>query len=398
MRKRRLGVVGVGSAGILGLCHFCTWLGNDWEIVSIHNPDKPILGIGESTNGGFVGLLERATHFALGHKEDLAELDATLKFGSRFRNWREHSWLNPLLDGNAAVHFSSFKFKDFAYRRLQKIWPEKFRVIEGDVKSIESYPHKATVNIDGRKEDFDYVIDAMGYPGDLSDYVLSECTPVNRCIIHNMKEFELTHETDHIATRNGWMFGVPLQSHKSFGYLFNDTITTVEEATEDMKNVLGVDKVDGREYLFKCYYTTKLIEGRVMKCGNKALFFEPLVANSMFLYILALRMFYDHIAEGMAISDLNARYVLAVEELEDVISYYYKGGSIYQTPFWEHAVSKCQTRMESRFRFKELCAHYGRLKSDGLLHYGPTYAYSPLTWAMVDEQMGYNSFQPRVPV
>lgn len=392
MRRKRLGVIGVGSAGILGLCHFCTWLGNDWDVVSIHNPNKPILGIGESTNGGFVGLLERATHFALGHKDDLAELDATLKFGSRFKNWRDHTWLNPLLDGNTAIHFNSFMFKDFAHRRLAKIWPEKFKVIEGDVKSVKSFPHKVTVDIDGRKEDFDYVIDAMGYPKDLSDYIMSDCTPVNRCIIHNMKDYELTHETDHIATRHGWMFGVPLISRKTYGYMFNDNYTTVEEATEDMKEILGVDKVDGKEYLFNCYYTTKLIEGRVLKCGNKALFFEPLVANSIFLYILGVRMFFDHIVDNVPANDLNHRYVLAVQEMEDVISYYYKGGCIFESKFWDFATKKCADRLEHRQRFKDLCAQYGQLKSEGRLHYAPTYAFSPLTWELVDEQMGYNSF------
>lgn len=392
MRKKRIGVIGVGSAGILSLCHFCTWLGNDWDVVSIHNPDKPILGIGESTNGGFVGLLERGTHFALGHKEDLEDLDATLKFGSRFKNWREHSWLNPLLDGNTAIHFNSFNFKDYAYKRLEKIWPEKFKVIEGDVKEVKNFPHKVTVDIDGTIEEFDYVVDAMGYPGDLSDYVISNCTPVNRCIIHNMKEYELTNETDHIATRHGWMFGVPLISRKTYGYMFNDNYATVEEATEDMKEILGVDEVDGKEYLFKCYYTTKLIEGRVLKCGNKALFFEPLVANSIFLYILGVRMFFDHISEGVPSHELNARYVAAVQEMEDVISYYYKGGSIFQSKFWDYATKMTSERLEGRQRFKDLCAQYAQLKAQGAIHYAPTYAFSPLTWELVDEQMGYNSF------
>lgn len=392
MRRKRLGVIGVGSAGILSLVHFCTWLGKDWDVVSIHNPEKPILGIGESTNGGFVGLLERGTHFALGNKADLEELDATLKFGSRFMNWRENNWLNPLLDGNTAIHFNSFNFQNFAYKRLKKHWPDTFKVIEGDVKSVKSFPHKVTVTIDDRPEDFDYVIDAMGYPHDLSDYVMSNCTPVNRCLIHNMKDYELRYETDHIATPNGWMFGVPLVSRKTYGYLFNDTITSVEEAKEDMKAILGVDEVDGKEYLFKCYYTEKMIEGRVCKCGNKALFFEPLVANSIFLYILGARMFFDHIIDNVPAAELNRRYVEAIQEMEDVISYYYKGGSIFQSKFWDYATQMTAERLAKRERFKQLCAHYGQLKSEGRLHYGPTYAFSPLTWEIVDEQMGYNSF------
>ena len=392
MRKKRLGVIGVGSAGILSLVHFCTWLGNDWEVVSIYNPDKPILGIGESTNGGFVALLEKGTHFALGNKDDLAELDATLKFGSRFRNWREHNWLNPLLDGNTAIHFNSFNFKDFAFRRLARLWPEKFRVLEGDVKSLDSLPDRVVVEVDDGKEDFDYIIDCMGYPGDLSEYVLSDCTPVNRCIIHNMKDYDLECETDHIATPNGWMFGVPLISRKTYGYMFNDTITTVEEATKDMCDILKVDEVDGKEYLFKCYYTEKMIEGQICKCGNKAMFFEPLVANSIFLYIRGIRMFFDHIIDNVPAADLNGRYTEAIQEMEDVISYYYKGGSIFHTPFWDFAAKKCGERMDKRERFKQLCAHYAHLKSQGAMHYGPTYAFSPLTWEIVDEQMGYDSF------
>jgi tryptophan 7-halogenase len=398
MRRKRLGVIGVGSAGILSLCHFCTWFGNDWEIVSIHNPDKPILGIGESTNGGFVGLLEKGTHFALGHEEDLADLDATLKFGSRFKNWRDQTWLNPLLDGNTAIHFNSFNFKDFAYKRLARIWPEKFRVLEGDVKSLDNYPHKVVVNIDGKKEDFDYVIDAMGYPGDLSGYVKSNCTPVNRCIIHNMMEYDLAYETDHIATKHGWMFGVPLKSRKTYGYLFNDNYTSVEVATQDMKEILGVDKVDGKEYLFNCYYTDKMIEGRICKCGNKALFFEPLVANSIFLYILGVRMFFDHIMENVPAKELNRRYVEAIQEMEDVISYYYKGGSIFESPFWDFATKMTGDRLAVRQPFKNLCAQYAQLKSQGALHYGPTYAFAPLTWEIVDAQLGYNSFAQPVMV
>jgi hypothetical protein len=58
----------------------------------VYNPNKPILGIGESTNGGFVSTLERATNFSLAYPEDLAALDATIKYGSKFTNWRKHGW------------------------------------------------------------------------------------------------------------------------------------------------------------------------------------------------------------------------------------------------------------------------------------------------------------------
>ena len=55
---KKLGVIGVGSAGIISLNYFCAYLDNSWEIVSIHDPNIKTLGIGESTNPFFVKLLK----------------------------------------------------------------------------------------------------------------------------------------------------------------------------------------------------------------------------------------------------------------------------------------------------------------------------------------------------
>ncbi|MBI3929260.1 MAG: tryptophan 7-halogenase [Armatimonadetes bacterium] len=398
--KRRLGIIGVGSAGLLSLTHFCTWLDNDWEIFSIHNPRKQILGIGESTNGGFVGLLERGTHFCLGHPQDLDALDATLKFGSKFMNWRHHSWINPLLDGNTAIHFNNNKFKDFVYERMARIWPKQFRVLEGDVTDIQNRPDGVTVVVDGTPHSFDYVVDCMGFPPDHSGYTISDCSPVNRCLIHSLAPGEFPFEpfTDHIAHENGWMFGVPLQSRKTYGYLFNDTITPKEEAVTDMARLLNAKELDaalGRgiatpEYRFKCYYANQMIEGRVGKNGNKALFFEPLVANSIFLYIYNARLFYDFILGNTGRDECNRLFTRSVNEMEDVISYYYQGGSLYDTKFWRYATSSSAERLKQRADFQDLMKQYRELRSRGILHHGPTYAFVPLTWEIVDEQLGYS--------
>ncbi|MEW6281760.1 MAG: tryptophan 7-halogenase [Candidatus Eremiobacterota bacterium] len=402
MRKMRLGVIGAGSAGILSLTHFCTWLDNDWEIVSIHNPDKKILGIGESTNGGFVGLLEKGLHFSLGRTEDLQELDATIKYGSRFVNWRPHEWINPLLDGNTAIHFNNFFFKGFAYGRLQKLWPKKFRILEGDVTSVVNHPNKVTLTISGQPHDFDYVMDCMGFPQDFAGYTLSDCSPVNRCLIHSQTPDQFTYEpfTDHVAHENGWMFGVPLQSRKTFGYMFNDTITDRDEAEKDMKRLLKAPELDaavGRgittpEYKFKCYYANEMIQGRVGKNGNKALFFEPLIANSIFLYIYTARVFYDFVLGNTSREGCNGLFVKAVNEMEDVITYYYQGGSQYDTKFWKYATKFAKKRLKKRHDFTELMRGYRDLKSRGILNHGPTYAFVPLTWEIVDEALGYKYF------
>jgi tryptophan 7-halogenase len=391
--KRKLAVMGAGSAGLLSLAHFCTWLDSDWEIYSVHNPAKAILGIGESTNGEFVSLLERGTHFRFSSPEDMAALDATLKFGSKFQHWRENSWINPLIDGTIAIHFNNFRLKEFVFERLQKHWPSQFSIIEGDVTDISNQPDRVILTVDGQSHEFDYVMDCTGFPSSYEHYTLSDCTLINHGLIHSVTDFEYEPFTDHTAHPNGWMFGVPLLSRKTFGYMFNDRITSKEEAIEGMKQTLGVDKLDEKEYVFNCYYAQNLLEGRVCKNGNKALFFEPLVANSIHIYIYAARLFYDCITSGADTQKTNASFIKAVQEMEDVISYYYQGGSTFQSPFWEQASNHAKARLQKRREFKTMMNTYKSLKQRGILHTAPPYAFFPLNWEIIDEQMGYGYIQ-----
>jgi hypothetical protein len=391
--QKKLAVIGGGSAGILSATHFCTWLDNTWQVYSIHNPNKKILGIGESTNGGFVSLLQYGLDFAPGSPEDMNKLDATLKYGSMFKRWRKDDFLNPLLDGNTAVHFNNYKFRDFAYERLPRIWPRKFQLLEGDVQQMKNYPDRVTLTIDGVNHDFDYVLDCMGSPDELTNYTLSDCTLINHALIHNVKDYKYEPYTDHIAMKHGWMFGVPLQTHKSYGYMYNDQISTREEVLEDLKEFLQVPAIDPREYSFKTYYSNQVINGRIGKNGNKALFFEPLVANSIFLYLHTCRVFFDYMMGNMDAQTANASFCKGVQEMEDLISHYYSGGSTFQnSKFWEAAPKAAKERLKTRQPYHELMQRFRYLYSIGMLHTGPTYALSPHNWKIIDRGLGYGNF------
>ena len=76
MKNNKLAVIGVGSAGILSLCHFLSNMDETWEITSIHNPSKKIQGIGESSNPAFLNALERGLGFEV--VKDLDKLNGTL--------------------------------------------------------------------------------------------------------------------------------------------------------------------------------------------------------------------------------------------------------------------------------------------------------------------------------
>ncbi len=394
--KKKVGVIGVGSAGLLSVMHLCVWLDKSWEVYSIHDPAKKILGIGESTNGEFIHLLEQATNFSIANEADLKSLDATLKMGSRFIDWREHSWINPLLNGNIAVHFNNRKFKNFAFERLRKRWPEQFRVLEGDVRHLQDLGTEVALDIEGKQYAFDYVIDCRGTPDDFSDYELSDCTELDRCLVHQVDSYEFRPFTDHVATQHGWMFGVPLSTHKTYGYLYCHRITSKQDAISDFQKRLGADELWAgnyeREYVLRSYYTKQLVSGRICKNGNRALFFEPLIANSIFLYLKANRLIYDYMENGAQADTVNRSFCQSVQEMEDVISYYYQGGSMYESLFWKEATRSAQNRLRAREPFLQYLGELRRLNAQGVLHRGRGYTWAPHTWQVVDEQLGYNYF------
>jgi hypothetical protein len=393
---RKIAIVGAGSAGLLTASHLCTWLDKSWQVCLVHDPKKKILGIGESTNGAFMSVLERATNFSLAHEQDMAALEATLKFGSKFTGWRPQQWINPLLSGNIAIHFNNRRFKDFVCQRLTTQWPGQFNVLEANVRHIQNYADHVELVTEQGKLDFDYVVDCMGTPNNYESYTLSDCTLIDGCLIHTVPDYEFTPFTDHIATPHGWTFGVPLQGRKTYGYLYAQAITSAEQAQADFQKLLNVSALDAGEYdqqyKFRCYYANELISGRVAKNGNKALFFEPLLANSMFLYTYAARIIYDQFVLSQDVHRCNGLFSKAVREMEDVISYYYQGGSTFDSPFWRAASASAKERLGRRSEFRDYLAKVADFKRRGVMYNAPPYAFSPHTWAIIDGELGYRSF------
>lgn len=392
--KKRLGVVGVGSAGVLSLAYFLSHMSNEWEIVSIYDPTVPILGIGESTNPSFIRILEMGTRFST--SEDIDSLDSTLKFGTKFIGWRDHEWLNPLISGGVAVHFNNFKLKEFAFSRFPVVWPEKFRVIEGNVEHIDNSEEKIAVTVNGVVEDFDYIVDCRGFPPTLDeDYHVSNCSLLNRCLVHSFEEFDPIEYTEHIATKNGWMFGIPLTTRKTYGYLFNDTITNIDDAKVDMASHLNVtvDDLKLKEYKFTPYYTTKLVDNRLTKNGNRALFFEPISATSINQYFLTCQIIFKYITGQINSREANEEFIHESSVTEDIINYYYHGGTNYDSEFWQKASANAIDNLDENTRFKFIIEINRRAHELGLPYNGKGHLFAAYNLVLIDEAFGYNYFK-----
>jgi len=396
---KTLAVVGAGTAGIQGICHYLAYLGSHgWTVTLIHSPKINILGIGESTNPPFVEALEDGANFNI--LDDMAELDATFKFGTRYVNWRDVPFTVPVLTGHAALHINTFKLKEFSLPRIKSIWGDKFQIIEGTVSSMENKDDFVEITVDGIAYQFDYAVDNRGFPELYDDYHVIDNSPVNRALIHNTLETETWNATLHQATPDGWMFGVPLSSRTSYGYLFNDNITTVDNAKANFSKEIDVpvNELDNIEYKFTSYYANNVLDRRILKNGNRAVFFEPMFANSLWLYKMTDRLFVSYIKQGIPESHVNDVFQSMAHEVEELICFFYHGGSVYNTEFWKNIRPYASKKLETSKSFsimKKIMTRQHKFKQFDPTINEHSWVFSEKHMFTIDEKLGYNYFKSK---
>ena len=72
-----------------------------------------ILAIGESMDPGFPTTLFEGTNFTL--LDDAERLDATLKLGVQWKNWRNKEFTSYMHPPYYAMHFNNGKLKEFCF-------------------------------------------------------------------------------------------------------------------------------------------------------------------------------------------------------------------------------------------------------------------------------------------
>lgn len=393
---KKLAIIGTGSAGVLSLCHFLSYLSNEWEVYSIHDPKKPILGIGESTNPTFVLSLDKAIQF--NYLQNGNEIDATPKYATVFKNWRQDNFYHPLVGGNHAVHMNSFKLFKSVFPKLKNKFGNKLKKILGNVQTIINKKDYVECNINNKTYKFDYVMECTGFPKDYTDYNICNL-PVNSCLVHNIDKPGDWEYTGHVATKNGWMFEIPLTTRQSYGYLYNDKITTKDEAKKDFSKEIKVPikELQNIEYHFKSYYAKQFLNGRIIKNGNAAIFFEPMSAFSLFLYDKINRSFFDY----LLIEDVREQKMLNIgldevaKETEAMIAYMYHGGSLHNTKFWKYAKKITKPIVFNSNIFKEIQTAFKQEYKKGTPLGVKDWVFCSNDLLKIDRNFGYNYFSSK---
>ena len=388
---KSIAVIGVGTAGLLSLSHMLAFTDDDTIITSIHDPSTPILGIGESTTAHIPENLFKGTGFNL--MQDANELDATVKLGVKYKGFREHEFDSLIIPPYTAFHFNNFKLKEFCFKRFEQKWQDKFKTLHGKVKSLINSTNFVTVVYEDDSVDaFDYVMDCGGFPKDFTEYNMSTVIPVNHCLVNMVPEPGTWNWTWHVAHRNGWMFGIPLQTRQGWGYLYNDEITSKEDAMQDIAERFNTtpDKLQLREFTFNRYYAKSFLEGRIIKNGNRALFFEPMEALSGYFYDQVNRYFISFLRDEMTKYQVNSHLQEYAQCVESFIAYVYQGGSTYDSEFWKIAQNNAKQHLKNNNYISHIM---NNMRNTPVSKRSNGYVFIPfqdINWRHFDKNLGYN--------
>ena len=342
---KKLTVIGKGTAGCYAVSHFHRW--TDWEIEWVFDNKIKTQAVGEGSTLDFPIDLEANTGFDI---NDLESIYGTLKAGIYKKGWAHgNEFTHKFPSGSVGYHFNAVMLQEW----LMKHFSNSSRV-----RTVEK-------NISHSDIDSDFIMDCSGKPNSYADeYHNSEYIPVNsvyvtQCFWTGVK-FQYTLA---IARPYGWVFGIPLLNRCSIGYMFNNTINTLDEVKNDVKQIfIDFDLSPSDQtnsFNFGNYYRKNNYDSRVAYNGNASFFLEPLEATSINLMNRNQRRAFDLWNGKKTEFQVNIEFLTDIAEIENVIMMHYAAGSQFTTEFWQYAQQRGKKNfpsLSSNPRFKAILA------------------------------------------
>jgi len=342
---RKVGVIGSGTVGAMALI---TAIKNNCQTTLIHNPKIPRIEVGEAVTHEVIDLLNDLFDHKTVNKI-LENSDSIPRKGTRFFWEKVHGNNFDFNYPLSGLHLNSAKFSDAIITELQQF--ENFNIVEDNVIEINN----KTIFCDNENYSFDLIIDCSGFPNKEQlekDYIIPEFKSVNSVIIYpHKKDYNETYSSMHYH-KHGWMFGIPVKGRKAFGFLYDNELTTEEEALKTFKETVPFieeDKV--RKLSWNWFYKKKIYENGVFTLGNKLMFLEPQAGLALHFYLAELKYFFE-IIDYINEEEYNAGYIREVESLLDLVAINYVGQDNNNYEFWKETKIKATKQLKESEQFQ----------------------------------------------
>lgn len=325
-KKKRLVVLGKGTAGAQAILHFSRYMSSIADIEWHYDPNIAALSVGEGSTLNLPRNLFNTIGFS---HNNLKDVDGTFKGGIAKKNWgKTGEWFfHDFVPPESGYHFNAVKLQNYIFDKFK----DKVKIVEGNTTSD--------------KIDADFIMDCSGKPANFKKFHIPKYIPVNSVHVnqcfwdHPRFQHTLTY-----ARPYGWIFGIPLQNRCSIGYLYNNTINTLDEVKEDI--LVAIKELDlepsttTNSFTFGNYIKKVNFEGRIAYNGTASFFLEPMEATSIYVMDSIQRSAFDLWMGNTSIEQANYKYLKGLTEIESMIMMHYYAGSIFDTPFWTFAKQK----------------------------------------------------------
>jgi hypothetical protein len=364
-KKIKLCVIGNGTMGAVALLNIGSLiksLNSEYiEVYCIHDPSIPHMKIGEGSSASLLPLLRNSIEFNI--LKDMDYINATVKWGV-VGLWKKASGENFYIETNSpSLHIDSELFSTHILKTLKKIYKN---VIEVQDKVLSVNQNNVNVNIHCSKKlyTFDYVFDCRGTPSpeDLNngDYLFPDFQGVNSIIAFPDPNFYNEQYTSIHVHNNGWMFGIPLKHKKTWGYLYNNKITTKEKA---IKNFLNINKNINPELLrtfsWAQYYRKRIVDNRILYLGNRLFLLDPTGALPMH-YVFEITthfltaLFSPHNQTSFNIAEqANKLHLNNMLIMQDLIALNYAGKNNINSVYWKKTKKEAHNKLKNSEFFQK---------------------------------------------
>ena len=347
-------VSGAGSASAVSLLSLFKFpfLYNKFEINCIYDPNIPTLEVGESTSRHVLKLLA----FVIGFNENnFNDIDCTFKRFTRY-NWTKANGKDFDVSSTPGLHINSKKFSFFVLNKLKNKF-KNFKVINDNIQSLSSNNSKVTVQCNCGNYDYDFVIDCRNIVDEFDEnYCVPVFESVNSVILYTDYKNYNEDFTSAYVHENGWMFGIPLQNRKTFGYLYNNKITSDSDAINHFSELKDVDASNIRKLSWKQLYRKKIIQDRVMCIGGNLFFFDPHHSLPLHYYVGVLLNHIPTIVNDLnniPYDNINSLHYQHMQEIQDLIALNYVGKNNMKSDFWNYAMIGSYNRLSSSKYFTD---------------------------------------------
>mgnify|MGYP000504164162 CR=1 FL=1 len=134
--------------------------------------------------------------------------------------------------------------------------------------------------------------------------------------------------TEAIALSSGWMWKTPVDGRFGCGYVFDSNYIDKDEALQELTNLLGFEPKINKHITFESGYFETPWNKNVLAVGLSSGFLEPLEATSIWITVISLQLFIEHIRgfvnkDEKSIDEYNEQFTKSVESILALVQFHY---------------------------------------------------------------------------